>query len=280
MVTTNTLPPEIRASIHQDAIQRVSRFFNATTKGCLDELLQNSRRSGATRVEITLRNNTLTISDDGNGVRDPQALLAFGLSTWDDDTALREDPAGMGIYALARKEDVTIRSRTKDQERAWQVQLDRDHFTGAKAAPVTLLDEPAETGTTVSFRDPEAKDDYIMAAAQYYPLPVRLNGDRIFQRDFLKNCFPHRRMARSPDRRHHREEQVSLSTQPQLPRRHPERRVHRLPGHRGHHLGGPGGRRQLPRARTNPAHTQVARPERLPQGTQQGLPRRHNTGPS
>ena len=80
MANTDTLPAEIRASIHQDAIQRVSRFFNATTSGCLDELLQNSRRSGATRVDITLENNTVTIKDDGKGVHDPQALLAFGLS--------------------------------------------------------------------------------------------------------------------------------------------------------------------------------------------------------
>ena len=72
MQSTPSLPKEIRATIHGDAIQKVSRFFNATTAECLNELLQNSRRSGATRVDITLRANTVT--DDGRGVQDPEAL--------------------------------------------------------------------------------------------------------------------------------------------------------------------------------------------------------------
>ena len=64
-MSTPSLPKEIRATIHEDAIQKVSRFFNATTAECLNELLQNSRRSGATRVDITLRANTVTVTDDG-----------------------------------------------------------------------------------------------------------------------------------------------------------------------------------------------------------------------
>ena len=74
MQSTPSLPKEIRATIHEDAIQKVSRFFNATTAECLNELLQNSRRSGATRVDITLQDSTVT--DDGRGVQDPEALQA------------------------------------------------------------------------------------------------------------------------------------------------------------------------------------------------------------
>ena len=73
-MSTPSLPKEIRATIHEDAIQKVSRFFNATTAECLNELLQNSRRSGATRVDITLRANTVTVT--GRGVQDPEALQA------------------------------------------------------------------------------------------------------------------------------------------------------------------------------------------------------------
>ena len=76
MQSTPSLPKEIRATIHGDAIQKVSRFFNATTAECLNELLQNSRRSGATRVDITLRANTVTVTVTGRGVQDPEALQA------------------------------------------------------------------------------------------------------------------------------------------------------------------------------------------------------------
>ena len=189
MVNTNTLPEEIRATIHQDAIQKVSRFFNATTAGCLQELLQNSRRSGATRVDITMIEDTVTVTDNGRGVHDPQALLAFGLSNWDRDVARREDPAGMGIYALARKENVTIRSRTSNQQRGWQVNLEEQHFTGVKAAPVTLLEDRTGTGTTVSFRDPGARPDDVRLLARHYPLPVTLNGLDMERKNFLNLCF-------------------------------------------------------------------------------------------
>ena len=73
-MSTPSLPKEIRATIHEDAIQKVSRFFNATTAEGLNELLQNSRRSGATRVDITFQDNTVTVTDDGRGVQDPEAL--------------------------------------------------------------------------------------------------------------------------------------------------------------------------------------------------------------
>ena len=181
-------PVEIRASIHQDAIHKVSRFFNATTTGCLHEILQNSRRSGATRVDITLKDGTVNVTDDGQGVQHPEALLAFGFSQWDEHTARNEDPAGMGVYALARKDRVTITSRTRHQPQAWQVHLDEAHFTGAKAAPLTFLNTPMDAGTTVSFRDDYAKPDDAKGAARYYPLPVTLNGENLEQTDFLRNC--------------------------------------------------------------------------------------------
>ena len=190
MQSTPSLPKEIRATIHEDAIQKVSRFFNATTAECLNELLQNSRRSGATRVDITFQDSTVTVTDDGRGVQNPEALLAFGLSRWDDDTARNEDPAGMGVYALARKEDVVITSRPSQQTHPWQVHLDKQHFSGNKPAPISILPEnAAPPGTSVSFSDPNARMDDVKVAARYYPLPVTLNGVEMERTDFLRSCF-------------------------------------------------------------------------------------------
>ena len=50
----NRLPATIRASVHEDAIGRVTRFFNATTLETLNELFQNARRAGATRVDVRI----------------------------------------------------------------------------------------------------------------------------------------------------------------------------------------------------------------------------------
>ena len=107
------LPSTIRARVHDDAISRVTRFFNATTVETLNELFQNARRAGATRVDVTIADGEVRVADDGEGITQPAALLAFGQSHWDSAPAQREDPAGIGVYALAHCPKVTIRSRPR-----------------------------------------------------------------------------------------------------------------------------------------------------------------------
>ena len=188
-MTTKQMPQQIRASIHQDAINRVPEFFNATTTDILNELLQNSRRSGASRVDITMGYDDFTISDDGHGIEDPNDILAFGGTGWEEQAAVDEHPAGMGLYSLARRENVRIRSRTRDGA-AWQVRLTPDHFIGKVPAPVEMLqdDERTITGTTVNFTRERSEDPRINEIARYCQLPVYVNGEQQEQRDFLEGC--------------------------------------------------------------------------------------------
>ena len=53
------------------------------------------------------------MKDNGHGIKDPAALLAFGMTEWDQAGALAEHPAGMGLYSLARCENVRISSKTQ-----------------------------------------------------------------------------------------------------------------------------------------------------------------------
>ena len=203
-MTTATATSEpvrtIQATIHQDAIQRVSAFFNATTAEVLNELLQNARRSGATEVSITTNESaqTMTVQDDGEGISDPDALLAFGMSRWDQRTARSEHPAGMGLYSLARRERTEVRSKHSNQP-AWVVELTPANFTGEIPAKVWEIpgseDEP--TGTSVTFSYKPGPVSYggnyhdiraIENAARFYPLPVSLNGKPLEQWPFLKNA--------------------------------------------------------------------------------------------
>ena len=80
MENARTLPATIRATVHEDAIGRVTRFFNATVTETLNELFQNARRSGATRIEVCIEDGRVSVADDGAGIADPAALLAFGRS--------------------------------------------------------------------------------------------------------------------------------------------------------------------------------------------------------
>lgn len=176
---------EIRARIHPDAIQKTTRFFDATIDEAIGELLQNARRAGASAVNIVTSDHGVEIVDDGEGVADPAALLAFGHSGWNGRVAA-EDPAGMGLYALARYRP-TICSRTAGGT-GWHVELDEEHFRGEKAAPV-VADEsaPMPSGTRISFRHDNAGrlDSAVRERGRYVPTSVRLNGKAVPQNVFI-----------------------------------------------------------------------------------------------
>ncbi len=185
----------IRARIHESAVKRVTRIYAATAAEILAEILQNSRRAGATRVRISVAAPaagtdeiavaagdtpfTVTISDDGMGIADPAVLLSFGENGWDNDLVRREDAAGFGFASLARRScAVSSRPRSPDGEMApgWRVTLVPQHFLG-EADAETCADEeaPFPHGTAISFQASESAAAIRNAAenaARHYPLPV------------------------------------------------------------------------------------------------------------
>ena len=179
--------PRIRARIHDSAIKRVTRTFAATLADIFAEILQNSRRAGATRVRVTLTGPadtgplTVTVTDDGTGIADPAVLLSFGENGWREDLVRREDAAGMGMLSLARR-GCTVDSRARSTDgsaaRGWRVDLLPEHFLGETEAEVLPDDRaPYPCGTAVTFRAAENENaDNIRAAigtaAWHYPLPV------------------------------------------------------------------------------------------------------------
>ena len=172
----NRMNRTIRARIHESAVKRVTRIYAATLADIFAETLQNSRRAGATRVNISVAAPargpaddvpetgesplTVTISDDGMGIADPAVLLSFGENGWDDDLVRREDAAGFGFASLARRNcAVSSRPRSMDGEMApsWRVGLEPAHFLGEAEAEVHA-DEcaPFPHGTAISFQASES----------------------------------------------------------------------------------------------------------------------------
>ena len=177
------IPSRIRARIHDSAISRVTRAYDAGLASIFAELLQNSRRAAATRVHISLspadHHYIVTVADDGAGIHDPAVLLSFGENGWDRATVQREDAAGMGMLSLARRTStVSSRPRSPDSrnEPGWSVTLAPDHFLGEDDADVTPDSRaPFPHGTSITFPAPESPTAIRTAAetaAYHYPLPV------------------------------------------------------------------------------------------------------------
>ena len=190
---TSSKQQTIRARIAEEAIAKVMQFFDGTLAQALQEILQNARRSGATSVAITRdqANTRITVSDDGRGIADPNALLAFGRSGWPKEPHGAEHPAGMGIFSLARRSP-RIRSRVAGRA-AWCVQLGEDHFVGRSAAAVAAdPDWDRDHGTDVTFSvlptDASWIPSVIADAVRHYPIPVSVDGRRPEQTDFLNDA--------------------------------------------------------------------------------------------
>ncbi|MDE0379386.1 MAG: hypothetical protein OXI20_09100 [Rhodospirillales bacterium] len=196
MSDRSRLPATIRARVHDGAIDRVSRFFNASVADAAAELIQNSRRSGATRLDVateaTEGGTVVTVTDDGFGIADPAVLLSFGESGWDAATAKREDPAGMGVYALSKRGCV-ISSRPATAGIApmpgWRVDLTPECFLGKQEARIVgCEDAPLPSGTAISFpadQSPEGIGAAFAAAARHCPLAVTVNGEPVERKAFL-----------------------------------------------------------------------------------------------
>lgn len=79
-------------------IANLGSVFSNNTK-VLAELMQNARRAGATRIDVTQKDDVLIVSDDGEGIYDFQKLLTLAESGWDKEVMVEESPYGMGFFS-------------------------------------------------------------------------------------------------------------------------------------------------------------------------------------
>lgn len=133
----------LKFAVSENLLTNVPKFFTSPD-AILTELFQNAFRAGATKVQIQYRAdaNSVSISDDGSGTF-PDVLLNAGQSGWDKSSSA-VNPAGLGVFALLRKEyvkSVTYWSRD------WRMHLTEESITSG--ATVEYGYPPIE-GTQIS----------------------------------------------------------------------------------------------------------------------------------
>lgn len=100
-------------SVNSAGIVRTLRNQFTRSTAFLPEALQNARRAGATTVRVLWdeRSRIMRITDDGNGIKDFEALFTLGRSGWDAEVLAEENPFGVGFMsAVLASSHLTIRS--------------------------------------------------------------------------------------------------------------------------------------------------------------------------
>lgn len=191
-----SFPATVQTSVSQHAISKVTRLFNGSLSDILNEMLQNSRRAGALKVEIETSDvvdnfYTLTIKDDGKGIADPSVILRFGDSDWNKDIKESEDPAGMGVFSLAGR-NVTVSSRAEGADTGWAVSIPATAWENSTPIPVeTIPEHPIGTIWKIEITDTPHTDitATIENCCRYYPLDLTLNGETLERANFLEGAF-------------------------------------------------------------------------------------------
>jgi hypothetical protein len=174
---------QIRVRINEEGALRNQRFAIRNRFTLVSELLQNARRAGATRIEIThdAAAQVLSVRDNGCGLDDFQKLLSFHESGWDAPTQAQERPFGVGfskcLYAAARCVVASGRQRVDIDTAAALAQA----WTEVEQVGEALAVE----GTQVELHGVDLPDLklHVEEMCLGFPAPVWFNG-RALQRPF------------------------------------------------------------------------------------------------
>ena len=167
---------KIQVRINHEGVLRNQRYAFTDRFTLISELLQNARRSGATKIEIhyDAPSQVLRVADNGCGIDDFQKLLSFNESGWDSSTCVDEHPFGVGfskcLYAASRCVVVSNHQR-----------VDIDTAAALASTPVEVVPfQPTEetTGTRIALYGvvlPDL-DARIESLCLGFPVAVFFNG--------------------------------------------------------------------------------------------------------
>lgn len=188
-----TFPTTIHTKVGQSLLTKIGRLYNGSVADVLAETIQNSRRAGATRIDIARVERAggavLLIRDDGRGIADPTKFLTLGDSGWNADIARSEDPAGMGVFSLAGRR-VTVQSHAAELGAGWQATITPDAWESGKA--LDLAPSDIAKGTQFEIDMPESwaatLEQAVKDAARFCPVAIWFGGDKVPQESFLKDA--------------------------------------------------------------------------------------------
>jgi hypothetical protein len=172
----------ITAKVSENILRHAASFFTGSASGRILELLQNSRRAGATRIDIKTQDvgygTEVTFEDNGSGINDFEKLLDLGATGWTSEIKESEDPAGLGLFSLAPRA-VIVHSLSK------MLCIEGSGWYGE---PVSIRDAPPRVGTLVKYVDEQWSADRFSAGYELkrtLERHAKFSGMHIYQNDKL-----------------------------------------------------------------------------------------------
>lgn len=170
----------MRISIHQDNMLKVLKNTFSKSTDLIVELLQNSRRAGATEVSIDTLGNKVTFTDNGSGITDFNKLLTIADSGYTEEVIEEEHPFGIGfLAAMFKAKEITIRSNNK------LLIMDTEKVLAGENVQLTDADEVTDkTVITLYFENEKAMTEAVVCTDMsrlltYFPIDVIVNGTLI-----------------------------------------------------------------------------------------------------
>lgn len=87
-------------AINENRLFSLLPFFFDNPAAIVVEIAQNAQRSGATRLDITLKDGVLETSDNGSGADNQEPLFVLADSNWSEEVEENQKPAGWGLFFL------------------------------------------------------------------------------------------------------------------------------------------------------------------------------------
>lgn len=185
----------VQVDVDKSALLRELRFAFTRPSQVLAELMQNSRRAGATcvRIGITETDGQVVVEDDGCGIADFDKLLTLARSGWDEQIMADERPYGLGWFScLYAAKEITIESA------GWRLHASSDDLLAMKPL---LLETCCPTEGTRLVLSGITTDGLVHALGNYaegFPIPVYCNDEPLARpnaldsgRAFVETEFGH-----------------------------------------------------------------------------------------
>ena len=164
---------QVQVRINEEGALRNQRYAFTDRFTLISELMQNARRAGARRIEISYdeESRILRVVDDGCGIEDFQKLLTFNESGWDEDICQEERPFGIGfskcLYSATR---CIVASGSR------RIDFLTEEALGRK--PIDVLKVKQDPDTVVELHDVQLPglNARLVTLCSGFPVPVWFNG--------------------------------------------------------------------------------------------------------